>query len=253
MNNFKVDSVELAVADRGRSRVFYGDVIGLDESRRGDFGIVRLVEQIGAEPVDRSASGLYHLAILVPERRHLAEAVERINRAGWRIAGSADHGVSEAIYLSDPDGHGIEIYWDRPRDQWPMQNGELKMVTEPLDFDSFMAEFQGDAGRMPEGTTLGHVHLQVSDLEQSREFYMDRLGLDLMQRMFNAAFLSSGGYHHHVGLNTWHSRGRGPASEDFARLLSVRFAVSETDLEALGSEVVDPSGIRLQFAALASV
>jgi catechol 2,3-dioxygenase len=164
--------------------------------------------------------------------------------------------VSEAIYLRDPDRHGIEIYADRPREQWDGRVMEL-MTTRPLDVDSLLAEQEGERfGGLPEGTTMGHVHLRVRDVDETVAFYRDVLGMGLMAQLGPAAaFLSAGGYHHHIGANTWESRGAGPAPEGTARLL--RFTIllpDEAEVERVaerlgGTEVRDPSGNLLQLAA----
>jgi catechol 2,3-dioxygenase len=150
-------------------------------------------------------TGLYHFAILVPSRAHLARALRRLVETGTRLQGAADHGVSEAIYLADPDGNGIEIYCDRPRHEWPIVDGHLHMGVDPLDLDALLDESaDADPARLAEGTTIGHVHLHVSDLSAARSFYVDVLGFELMQRYGpSALFVSAGGYHHHIGVNTW--------------------------------------------------
>jgi catechol 2,3-dioxygenase len=217
--------VRLTVAAMDRSRNFYERAIGLRASERDDgtlalgaAGGAPLVELRGdssAPRLDRSATGLFHLAILVPSRLELAFALARVAEARWPLDGASDHLVSEALYLSDPDGNGIEIYRDRPRNQWRRVNGQLAMSTLPLDLRSVLAE-------MPEGaqvpplvapeTRIGHVHLQVSDLDEAEAFYSGVLGFEVVVRGYpGALFVSAGGYHHHVGLNTWNSLGAGPA------------------------------------------
>jgi catechol 2,3-dioxygenase len=163
-------------------------------------------------PRPKGTTGLYHLAILVPSRAHLAHALRRLVHTGTPLQGTADHGVSEAIYLADPDGNGIEIYRDRPRAQWPMLNGRLQMGVDPLDLDGLLDEPDDDDSRgLAAGSTIGHVHLHVSDLTAAKQFYVDVLGFELMQRYGpSALFVSAGGYHHHVGLNTWAGVGAPP-------------------------------------------
>jgi catechol 2,3-dioxygenase len=158
------------------------------------------------------------MAILVPDRAELARSLRRVVEQGWRLTGASDHLVSEALYLRDPEGNGIEIYRDRPRDQWGhSDNGELRMATLPLDLDDVMAEEGASERRpngMPSGTTMGHVHLRVADIPASEAFYNGSLGLDVMVRSYpGALFVAAGGYHHHIGLNTWESRGA-PAPPD---------------------------------------
>ena len=158
------------------------------------------------------STGLFHMAILVPDRAELARSLRRVIEQGWRLTGASDHLVSEALYLRDPEGNGIEIYRDRPRDQWGhADNGELRMATLPLDLDNVMAEegaSDGPPNGMPADTTMGHVHLRVADIPASEAFYNGSLGLDVMVRSYpGALFVAAGGYHHHIGLNTWESQG----------------------------------------------
>jgi catechol 2,3-dioxygenase len=215
-------AVRLTVADLEGVRDFYRDAIGLSELEPGD-GIVRLgtngtalIELVGdpdalARP--RGTSGLFHLAIVVPGRADLARTLQRVAEAGWRLSGASDHLVSEALYLSDPEGNGIELYRDRPREEWPVRDGVLQMDTLPLDLDGVLGELRrGDSGAgMPAGTRMGHVHLNVGDLSAAEAFYSGGLGFDVMVRGYpGALFVSAGGYHHHIGLNTWAGEGAPP-------------------------------------------
>jgi catechol 2,3-dioxygenase len=220
-----IGAVRLAVADLDRLRDFYARAIGLVELDGPD-GVVRLgagdpsphalielVSEPDAQPRPRHTTGLYHLAILVPSRPDLAAALQRVASADWRLTGVSDHAVSEALYLSDPEGNGIEIYRDRPRERWPTGDGEIRMTTELLDLDGVLGELRReDAGAgMPAGTRIGHVHLNVADLTEAEAFYSGALGFDVMVRSYpGALFVSAGGYHHHVGLNTWTSEGAPP-------------------------------------------
>jgi catechol 2,3-dioxygenase len=224
--------LRLTVADLDGTAAFYERAIGLRRLGASDDGIVRL--GVGGEPADpalvelvadaaappraRHSSGLFHLALLVPDRRALAEALRRVAAAGWRLDGASDHLVSEALYLSDPEGNGIELYRDRPREEWRRtENGELAMATIPLDLDDLLGESAESNAHMPTGTTLGHVHLQVSDLAAAEAFYAGALGFDVMVRSYpGALFVAADGYHHHLGLNTWSSAG-GPAADPTAR------------------------------------
>ena len=220
-----IGGVHLTVPDLTRSRAFYEQLIGLEPTQLDDgsisFGaagrppLLRLVGDPGASPRDPRQTGLFHFAVLVPARRDLAVALVRLAQGGWRIDGASDHLVSEALYLSDPDGNGIEIYRDREREQWPRSgSGQIEMATLPLDIDDLVSELQdapidpeADA-RMPAGTRIGHVHLQVADLESVKNFYSGVLGFDVTVDTYpGALFVSAGGYHHHIGLNTWNSRG----------------------------------------------
>ena len=217
-----IGKVRLRVADIDALSEFYERVVGLrGVEREGE--VVRLGPEDGAPLVELKSAptadlppsfstGLFHMAILVPDRAELARSLRRVIEQGWRLTGASDHLVSEALYLRDPEGNGIEIYRDRPRDQWGhADNGELKMATLPLDLDNVMAEEGASGGPpngMPAGTTMGHVHLRVADIPASEAFYNGSLGLDVMVRSYpGALFVAAGGYHHHIGLNTWESQG----------------------------------------------
>jgi catechol 2,3-dioxygenase len=216
----KVGAVRLAVSDLPAAREFYERTIGLREiaATAGVVGLgaddgtlVELVDEPGAAPRLPSTTGLFHLAILVPSRAELARSLRRVTDAGWRLAGASDHLVSEALYLADPEGNGIEIYRDRPREQWHYADGGIEMATLPLDLRSLLAEAP-EAEKVPEPaspkTRMGHVHLQISDLEAAEAFYAGVLGFEVTVRGYpGALFVSAGGYHHHIGLNTWAGEG----------------------------------------------
>lgn len=223
----RIGAVALTVSDLERSLDFYTNKMGFkaqeragDTARLGAGGetLLSLTGRPGARKAART-SGLYHFAVLVPSRFHLAQALRSLAEGGAAFQGAADHGVSEAIYLADPDGNGIEIYVDRASADWPRDaQGSLQMVTEELDLDGLLGELQADPGAwngLPEGTRVGHVHLHVANLARSEVFYTGVLGLKLMQRYGSAAaFLSAGGYHHHVGINTWNGAGAPPTPPD---------------------------------------
>jgi catechol 2,3-dioxygenase len=221
-----IGRVHLTVSELERSRTFYERLLGLRATEQADGSILlggaatwppllSLVGDSSASRRDPRQTGLFHFAILVPSRRDLAVALTRLVQGGWRLSGASDHLVSEALYLNDPDGNGIEIYWDRDRSTWQRDaDGQLAMATLPLDIEELLHElddapFDPDADAlMPEGTRIGHMHLQVSELEQIERFYAGVLGFDVMVRAYpGALFVSAGGYHHHIGLNTWNSRG----------------------------------------------
>ncbi len=220
----EIGAVQLTVADLGRSQSFYEQAIGLRPSDRadgtltlgpdGEHPLIELRGDSSAPAPDHRATGLFHLAILVPSRRDLAMALARLAQARWPLDGASDHLVSEALYLSDPDGNGIEIYRDRPREQWSRTDQGLRMATLPLDLDDLLGQLAGGDGIQhlaPPGTSIGHVHLQVSDLHDAEQFYAGVLGFDVMVRAYpGALFVSAGGYHHHIGLNTWRSAGASP-------------------------------------------
>jgi catechol 2,3-dioxygenase len=217
-----IGDVHLTIADLDRSIPFYTDRLGFRVHRRDNdsavFGaggrdLLALTQSPSARRV-RGTTGLYHFAILVPSRADLSRSLRRLVETNTRMQGVADHGVSEALYLADPDGNGIEIYRDRPRAEWPFRDRQLEMTTDPLDLDDLLAvgPSQSPAAHvLADGTVVGHVHLHVSDLADAETFYVGLLGFDLMQRFgASALFVSAGGYHHHVGLNTWAGVGAPP-------------------------------------------
>jgi catechol 2,3-dioxygenase len=249
----RIDSVELAVSDLSRSADFYERVLGLPLIDRDEH-----TARLGADP-ERPAlvlsnistptsapprsTGLYHVAWLHPSRASLADTVRRIAGARWRFDGASDHGVSEALYLSDPDGLGIEIYVDRPREEWrrPADGNGVEMVSLPLDVDDLLAQADAEPGAaVAPGTHIGHVHLKVADVPRANTFYRDALGFEEQAQIPSAAFLSAGGYHHHVGLNAWESRGGATAPDTAPGLRRVRFTLSGIDaVEALERAVND--------------
>lgn len=183
----------------------------------GEKILLILKEKLGAKQYP-GRTGLYHFAILVPSRRALARSLRHLSETKTPLQGFADHWVSEAIYLADPEGNGIEIYRDRSRDQWPLQDGRIQMSTEPLDIEGILGEIAGEStswtGLEP-GTQIGHIHLQVSDISSADQFYTGVIGFDLIMHFGpSAGFVSAGGYHHHVGYNTWSSRGAGKPPDD---------------------------------------
>ncbi len=236
----RIGSVELAVSDLPRSADFYERVLGLGliagEADRATLGAdpehpALLLSKIEAPtPLSPNSTGLFHVAWLHPSRAALAASVRRIVGQRWPMEGAADHGVSEALYLSDPDGLGIEIYADRPRAQWEREAGGhgVKMVSLPLHLEDLLAQDQG--GPVPliaAGTGIGHVHLKVADVPRANAFYRDALGFEQQAQIPSAAFLSAGGYHHHIGLNSWQSQGGQPAPNTAPGLRQVEFELSD--------------------------
>ena len=210
--------------------------------------IIILHHEANASNPPPNATGLYHYALLVPNRQSLAAAYLGLGSKGVVFDGYADHQVSEALYLTDPEGNGIEIYSDRPRSEWKFDEGGVEMTTQPLDLDSLIKELPSErAGELPAiavGTTIGHIHLKVSDLQTAISFYRDALGFELMRYWGSAAFLSAGGYHHHVGLNTWETLG-GPATrKEWIGLEYFAFAIPKTDLSELSTRLGVHSMIR---------
>ena len=204
----RIGAVELAALDVPRVTSFYRDLMGLPESA------IRVVRASAPRPA--FATGLYHTAFVHPSRAHLARAVRRLLAARHPIEGASDHLVSEAIYLSDPEGNGIEIYSDRPRETWRRAGDSIEMGTRPLDAEGLLAE--PDPAN-EEAARVGHVHLKVADVAAAEAFYRDLIGFDVQAHMGNmASFVSAGGYHHHVGMNSWESRGAPAPPEGAAGL-----------------------------------
>src|SRR5262245_57726816 len=276
-------AVRLTVGDLDQARSFYRDAIGLTEfepsnaivrmstADSSDGTVVELVGDPDAPPRPRGTSGLFHLAILVPSRPDLARALQRVAEAGWRLSGASDHLVSEALYTSDPEGNGIELYRDRPREEWPVRDGILRMDTLPLDLDGVLGELRREDANapMPAGTRIGHVHLNVGDLAEAEAFYSGALGFDVTVRGYpGALFVSAGGYHHHLGLNTWAGEGSPPPPPGSRGLREFEIALPSVEagaaeegrLREAGFEptredgivrVSDPSGNRVVLASSA--
>lgn len=272
-----VGAVYLTVSDLERSVAYYRREVGLEVLERtggratlgaGPSELLVLVEEPGARPAP-GHTGLYHFALLLPERADLGRWLAHAARDGVRLVGLSDHFVSEAIYLSDPDRHGIEIYWDRPRAEW---NGQVasRMTTLPLDVESLLGELEDTEAEpfdaLPGGTVMGHVHLKVADVPAATAFYRDLLGFEVTAAFGRqAVFLSAGGYHHHLGANTWESAGAPPPPDGSAALrhativlptsgerdeLVSRIGVGGGRVEDTveGPLVHDPSGNRLVLA-----
>jgi catechol 2,3-dioxygenase len=210
----RLGPAELTVTDLDRAIAFYGDVVGLrvrsrdeDAARLGAGADVLVLRENPAAGAAGRHAGLYHVAILYPTRAELARAGRRIAAAGVPVQGASDHGTHEAIYLADPDGNGLELAADRPREAWP----ELRYLggPDPLDTDELLRSVGDEplAPRAQDGVRIGHVHLHVSDLEAATRFYRDGLGFEVMSDLGTAVFVSAGGYHHHVGFNVWRGRG----------------------------------------------
>ncbi len=240
--SLRISSVALAVSDLSRSADFYERVLGLALLERdqrvarlgadGEHPSLELTVIDDPTPAAPARTGLFHVAWLHPTRATLAATVRRVARTGWPIDGAADHGVSEALYLSDPDGLGIEIYADRPTDRWERPPGGqgVNMVTLPLDLEDLLAQSAGEpTSRIDRDTAVGHVHLKVSDVPRTVAFYRDALGFEEQARLPSAAFLSAGGYHHHIGLNSWQSQGESPAPHDAPGLRGVELELGDQD------------------------
>lgn len=276
-----IGRVDLRVRDIGKALSFYRDVVGLDVREQTSEGaslgvpggtpLLTLTSVGVTQPADARATGLFHVAIRFPTRAALGDVLARLVHAKLEI-GAGDHLVSEALYIDDPDGNGVELYWDRPQDQWPSPTDDMlvPMATLPVDLQGVLDEGNGEdavGGPAPERTDIGHIHLQISNLDATTAFYRDLIGLDVTGTLGDAAgFFSSNGYHHHIGANTWRSRGGKPAGRERAGLDRVVFeVVSERALRDLsdrltaggievshdGDQLVlhDPDGIELRFLA----
>ena len=255
--SLRIDSVRLDVGDLARSTEFYERVLGLPlisrEQDRALLGADAQRPALALSAIDAPtlasphSTGLFHVAWLHPSRAALADTVRRIAGARWPIDGTADHGVSEALYLSDTDGLGIEIYADRPREQWqrPAGGHGVRMLTLPLDIDALMAQSPGEPqATVAPGTSIGHVHLKVADVPRAFAFYRDVLGLEEQAQLPSAAFLSAGGYHHHIGLNSWQSAGANAPLQPAPRLRAIEFELGDAGaLDALRHSVAAASAV----------
>jgi catechol 2,3-dioxygenase len=286
--SLRIASVHLNVSDLDRSAAFYEHVLGLpliDRSHESallgtdpDRPALALAPIDAPTPLMPDTTGLFHVAWLHPTRAALADTVRRVAGARWPIEGASDHGVSEALYLSDPDGLGIEIYADRPREQWerPAGGHGVRMFTLALDLDDLLAQSADEPDEaLAPGTSIGHVHLKVADVPRADSFYRQALGFEEQAQLPSAAFVSAGGYHHHIGLNSWQSAGASPPPDTAPQLSSIEFELAGGDaLDALRRRataadvampvlparadgngatqrlsVDDPDGTRLSFAA----
>jgi catechol 2,3-dioxygenase len=272
-----IGAVHLTIADLDASIRFYESHLGFVVHRRDDRtaalgapdGATLLVlNQCETAPRVRGTTGLYHFAVLVPSRADLARALRRLVETRTVLQGAADHGVSEALYLADVDGNGIEIYRDRPRSEWPMVDGHLHMTADAIDLDALLSATDPSSdARLASGTKMGHVHLHVSRLDDAQRFYVDVLGFELMQRYGpSALFVSAGGYHHHIGLNTWAGVGAPPPPSgaiglrDFELRLPTERAIADVVDRVRSADIAvepanggllvrDPAGNALRLAA----
>jgi len=242
----QIGHAHLQIAGLNRALKFYQELVGFKAISRdhetamlsasGKFPAhIILSARADAKPKPPHTTGLFHNAIRFPNRRELARVFRRLIEHGWPFQGFADHIVSEALYLVDPDGNGVELYTDRPREQWRWRNGEVEMATDPLDVDDLLREIENDStswnGVHP-NTDIGHVHLHVSDLQKAEAFYCGVLGFEVTQRSYpGALFISAGGYHHHLGLNIWAGKGAPPPPPEAVGLRA--FSINLPDEEAL--------------------
>jgi catechol 2,3-dioxygenase len=237
----RIGRVRLRVADLERALRFYQDLLGLrvereegptvslapgqaesQEDQPRELIVLEEHPGISRRPARPVTTGLYHVALLVPNRRELGRALLGLGQAGYPLRGMSDHAVSESVYLDDPDGNGLEIYADRPRAQWPIHDGTVQMTVDPMDVDGVLAagrESPAPWSGLPGETVVGHVHLTVSRMEPAVRFYRDVIGFDVMMRIPSLTAVSAGGYHHHLNLNTWAGEGAPPDSDQVAGLV----------------------------------
>ena len=258
-DDVRLGAVRLQVADLERSLEYYQRVVGLEllshEKDRASLGassveLVELIERPGATPAPgRGRTGLFHFALLLPDRAALGRFARHLGQIGVRV-GSADHLVSEAFYLQDPDNLGIEVYADRPRSEWRRVGRELVLVTEPIDLSGLLNAAGDEAwAGVPAGTTMGHVHLHVGDLGGAATFFSEGLGFDrTSESLAGALFLGAGGYHHHLGTNTWAGRFAEPPGRDEAQLVEWTIGLADPGLAAV-EERLERQGIATERSA----
>lgn len=253
----RLGAVHLRVRDLDREVAFYTEVLGLqllaEDGAAAALGcgvgtpLVVLHGEVGAPRRPAGTTGLFHFALRVPTRAALGAMVRRVQAAGHPFDGFGDHNVSEAAYLADPEGNGIELYADRSREVWYGVEGQLFMTTEPLDVPGLLAAASAPAPRIPEGTVVGHIHLRVSSLELAEVFYREELGFQVTSRSYpGALFMAAGEYHHHVGANVWGGAGAKRPPDGCAGLVHFEVVVPEHGPGAGPLEtgfLEDPDGI----------
>ena len=257
----RIGAAALKVRDIERMTGYYRDVIGLSVLARGaasvtlgtaEGALLTLEPKPGAALEPPTAAGLFHIAFLMPSRRDLARWLVHVARNQTPLTGFADHSVSEAVYLNDPEGNGIEVYADRPAENWRWDNGRVVMGTHRLDVDGILSLTNtaiADYAKAPDGLRIGHVHLRVGDVDAGDRFYKDLLGLAPTSRRDTASFLSSGGYHHHLALNTWNSAGAGRRDEASTGLAWFSLMTQKPELMAAQAERL--TGAKLTAAPIA--
>ncbi|PIC97287.1 glyoxalase [Sporosarcina sp. P26b] len=271
--NIFVGQVNINVTNLNLSLEFYQKVIGfqiLEQTDRkavltadGKIGLLTIEQPVDVLPKEKGKTGLFHFALLLPTRADLSVFLRHLSETGFRFAAS-DHLVSEALYITDPDGNGIEVYIDRPAIEWTWSNGEVKMVSDPLDVESLLAVSDMDWDGLPADTVMGHVHMHVADLQKAEEFYTKGLGFTVVSHYPQAVFISTGDYHHHIALNTWQGVGASKPRENSVGInwYTLTFPNEEAiakvieQLQYLGASYVvedglfvieDPSGNKIQL------
>lgn len=280
--NKYISHVQLKVSNLQNSIEYYNTIIGFDVLEQtnttailtfdGSTSVLSLEEISDAQPLKSGQTGLYHFALLLPTRKDLGNFIQHMIQQNARV-GAGDHHVSEAFYLNDPDGNGIEVYADRPEQSWIWNDSTIYMTTEQVDVRSVLAEAEGTWNGLPAGTVMGHIHLSVANISETENFYINALGYEVVTRFGNqATFISTGKYHHHIGLNTWNSLGGTPTPENGVGLKSFTIVLNneieaekiKESLSTIGATVeqfvdapkfggrqafstVDPSGIRIIF------
>ncbi len=255
----QVGPVTLRVAEAERSLAWYRDMIGLELIERmperlvlGAGGKPFLILEVkpGTTPRIEETTGLYHLAILVPDRASLAAVLARIAAARARL-GASDHLVSEALYIWDPDGNGNEVYRDRPRNEWTWENGAVRMATIPLDLRNLLSDLAPGAENkpVPAATRMGHMHLQVGDIDKAQHHYADLFGFVRTAGRQGALFMSAGGYHHHLGCNIWHSHNAPPAPLSAAGLVEFTVELPNTAAVEAAAKRFHDGGVATESVA----
>ncbi len=255
----EIGTVTLTVRDLPRSADFYAHALGLEKLHAdgseavmgaGNRALVRLIADPAARERTPREAGLFHTAILLPNRAALGAWVHHASATRLPVQGTSDHRVSEAIYFADPEGNGIEIYVDRPRPAWTKPDGSIHMTSDPLDVQDLAGAARGPWTGAPDGTVVGHVHLQVGDVKQAEAFYNGTLGFPITAHYPGAAFYGAGGYHHHLATNTWNSRGAGPRTPSTG-LTAVEIRADAASLAAItartdgATDLTDPWGTRI--------
>lgn len=266
-----VESYDLLVRDLDTVTHYYHQIIGLDVQEQaqnktvlgaGGKTLLTLHQDKKARPAPKEAAGLFHTAFLLPTREDLAHYLKRAIKEGIAIDGASNHLVSEALYLNDPEGNGIEIYADRPPEEWPYNQDGIVMETLPLNIEDLLSIAPDKPWtKLPADTAIGHIHLQVGSIPQADKFYEDVLGLELMTRYPGGSFFASGGYHHHLAANIWNSRGATPRRDGMSGLQGYTLGVNDKAMEnitgvldkmeiptentASGKRIYDPWGIAI--------